>query len=108
MPWPILVPMVVASAAMGSVFGSVEVATVAFSEELGTKSASGLAAGHLGLRQPGVRRADRRGRLAGANASRFRWGMVALAASVLPLPFLGGFAAMTAVLFVAGFAISPT
>jgi predicted MFS family arabinose efflux permease len=108
MPWPTLVPMLVASAAMGSVFGSVEVATVAFSEELGTKSASGplLATWAFGSLVSGVLTGAVAWRA--ANASRFRWGMVALAVSVLPLPFLGGFAAMTAVLFVAGFAISPT
>jgi MFS family permease len=108
MPWPTLVPMVVASAALGSVFGSVEVATVAFSEELGTKSASGplLATWAFGSLVSGVLTGAVAWRA--ANASRFRWGMVALAVSVLPLPFLGGFAAMTAVLFVAGFAISPT
>jgi predicted MFS family arabinose efflux permease len=42
------------------------------------------------------------------NATRFRWGLVALAVSVVPLPFLEGLALMGAVLFVAGFAISPT
>ena len=87
---------------------SVEVATVAFSEELGTKSASGplLATWAFGSLVSGVLTGAVAWRA--ANASRFRWGMVALAVSVLPLPFLGGFAAMAAVLFVAGFAISPT
>jgi len=108
LPWAALAPMVVASAAIGSLFGSVEVATVAFSEELGTKSASGLllATWAFGSLVSGIAtgaitwRAD--------NATRFRWGILALAVSVLPLPFLDGFAAMAGVLFVAGFAISPT
>lgn len=108
MPWPVLLPMVVAAAALGSVFGSVEVATVAFSDELGKTSASGpllgtYAFGSLvsGFVTGAISwRAD--------IATRFRWGAVALAASVLPLPFLGGFAVMGGVLFVAGFAISPT
>lgn len=108
MPWRVLVPMVLGSAAMGAIFGSVEVATVAFSEHLGQKELSGvlLAAWALGSLLSGV--------ITGAiiwkavNAVRFRWGMVALAVSVLPLPFLGSMVAMGVVLFVAGFAISPT
>ena len=34
--------------------------------------------------------------------------MLALALALVPLPFVDGFAAMTGVLFLAGFAISPT
>ena len=108
LPWPALLPMVVASAAMGSLFGSVEVATVAFAEALGAKSSSGvlLATWAFGSLVSGIAtgavtwRAD--------NATRFRWGLVALALSVLPLPFLDGLVTMGAVLFLAGFAISPT
>ncbi len=108
MPWATLVPMVVASAAIGSVFGSVEVATVAFAEELGSKAVSGLllATWALGSLLSGIITGAISWRA--ANAARFRWGLAALALSVLPLPFLDGFAAMTVVLLVAGFAISPT
>lgn len=108
LPWPALLPMVVASAALGSLFGSVEVATVAFAEALDAKASSGvlLATWAFGSLVSGVAtgaitwRAD--------NATRFRWGLLALALSVVPLPFLGGLGVMGAVLFVAGFAISPT
>jgi MFS family permease len=108
LPWATLAPMVVASAAIGSLFGSVEVATVAFAEALGTKSASGplLATWALGSLLSGI--------ITGAitwratTAARFRWGILALAFSVLPLPFVSGLAVMAAVVFVAGFAISPT
>ncbi len=108
LPWPTLVPMVVAAAAVGSLFGSVEVATVAFAESLDAKQVSGLllATWAFGSLVSGV--------VTGAvtwkadNATRFRWGLLALALSVLPLPFLGGLVVMGAVLFVAGFAISPT
>ncbi len=108
MPWGALVPMVVASAAMGSVFGSVEVATVAFSEELGAKQVSGLllATWALGSLLSGIVTGAVTWR--SSHATRLRWGLLAVALSVLPLPFLDGFAAMTAVLLVAGFAISPT
>jgi predicted MFS family arabinose efflux permease len=108
LPWPTLLPMVVASAALGSLFGSVEVATVAFAEALDARATSGvlLATWAFGSLVSGVAtgavtwRAD--------NATRFRWGLLALAISVVPLPFLDGLALMGAVLFVAGFAISPT
>jgi predicted MFS family arabinose efflux permease len=41
-------------------------------------------------------------------ASRFRGGALLLGLSMIPLPWIGGFPLMVAVLFVAGFAISPT
>ena len=108
LPWPALLPMVVAAAAVGSLFGSVEVSTVAFAESLGAKSVSGvlLATWAFGSLVSGI--------VTGAitwratNATRFRWGLVALSLSVLPLPFVAGLVAMDSVLFVAGFAISPT
>jgi MFS family permease len=108
LPWPALLPMVVASAAVGSLFGSVEVATVAFAEALDAKPTSGvlLATWAFGSLVSGIAtgaitwRAD--------NATRLRWGLLALALSVVPLPFLDGLVLMGAVLFVAGFAISPT
>lgn len=108
MPWATMGPLVVASAAIGALFGSVEVATVAFAEELEAKAVSGvlLAVWALGSLVSGL--------ITGAltwrtdNATRFRRGILALALSVVPLPFLAGFPLMAAVLFVAGFAISPT
>lgn len=108
LPWATLGPLVVAAAAIGALFGSTEVATVAFSEELGAKSASGplLAVWALGSLLSGLATGAVTWRA--GTASRFRWGTVLLAASVLPLPFVPGFVVMVAVLFVAGFAISPT
>jgi hypothetical protein len=108
LPWRTLLATVVTSAALGSVFGSVEVATVAYSEALGVTSAAGplLGTWAFGSLVSGV--------VTGAVswrtdvATRLAWGAAALSVSVLPLPFLGGFPAMVGVLFVAGFAISPT
>lgn len=108
MPWRTLAPLAVASAALGALFGGSEVATVAFSEELGRKVLSGplLAVWAAGSLVSGVVtgavtwRAD--------NATRFRWGMLGLALSMVPLPFVGSFLVMGGVLFLAGFAISPT
>jgi MFS family permease len=108
MPWGVLGPLVVTGAAMGALFGGVEVATVAFAEELGSKAVSGPM---LGLFALGSLLA---GFVSGlipwrsANATRFRWGTVILAAALLPLPFVEGFVLLGAVLFVAGFAIAPT
>ena len=108
LPWRALGPLAVAAAALGALFGATEVATVAFSEELGVKAASGplLAVWALGSLLSGVITGAIRWRI--DNPTRFRRGALLLALSMLPLPFLSGFAVMVAVLFVAGFAISPT
>ena len=108
LPWRVLLPMTVASGAMGSLFGSVEVATVAFTEALGARSTSGvlLATWAFGSLVSGIATGAITWRA--SNLTRFRWGLVALSASVLPLPFVDGLVTMGAVLFVAGFAISPT
>lgn len=108
MGWAVLAPLVVASATMGVVFGGVEVATVAFAEELGVKAAAGplLALMALGSLLAGLFSGIVRWKA--SNAVRFRWGMLALALTVLPLPFVETLWLMGVVAFVAGFAISPT
>ena len=108
MPWRTLAPVAVAAAALGALFGGSEVATVAFAEELGTKAFAGplLAIWALGSLLSGVITGAVTWRA--ANATRFRWGMLGLALSMVPLPFVGSFVVMAAVLFLAGFAISPT
>ena len=108
MGWPVLGPLVVAGCMLGVLFGGVEVATVAFAEELGAKAAAGPLLGVLALGSllSGVATGAISWR--SRNAVRFRTGMLALALALVPLPFVDGFAAMTGVLFLAGFAISPT
>ncbi|MGN6576368.1 MAG: MFS transporter [Nocardioides sp.] len=108
LPWRTLGPLATAAAAMGALFGATEVATVAFSEELGAKAASGplLAVWALGSLLSGVVTGTITWRA--HTASRFRGGALLLGLSMLPLPWVGGFPVMVAVLFVAGFAISPT
>jgi len=108
MGWPVLGPLVVAGCMLGVLFGGVEVATVAFAEELGAKAAAGPLLGvfALGSLLSGVATGAMTWR--SRNAVRFRTGMLALALALVPLPFVDGFAAMTGVLFLAGFAISPT
>ena len=108
MGWQVLAPLVVTSVGIGILFGAAEVATVAFSEALGAKAAAGplLAAFALGSLLSGF--------ITGAvtwrasNQTRFRWGTLALALSMIPLPFVHSFVLMGLLLFLAGFAISPT
>jgi hypothetical protein len=92
---------------MGVLLGGAEVATVAFSDERGATSLSGLllaiwAVGSLlsGILTGAVR-------LNVSNAARFRWSMLALGLLMLPLPFVDGVVALAMFLFLSGFAISP-
>jgi MFS family permease len=108
MPWRLLAPLVLASAALGSLFGATEVATVAFAEENAHKAISGvlLAVWALGSLISGV--------LTGVVAwkvttiRRFRVGALSLTLAMVPTPFLPNLWSMGILLFVAGFAISPT
>jgi predicted MFS family arabinose efflux permease len=108
MRWPGLTPIIVVGALLGSLFGATEVITVAFAEEHGHRSATGalLAAWAFGSLIAGL--------VTGAipwrssARSRYRVGSLALAAVMVPLPFIGGLWLLGGALFVAGFAISPT
>jgi predicted MFS family arabinose efflux permease len=93
---------------MGVLLGGAEVATVAFSDELGVTSLAGLMLGlwALGSLLSGVVTGALH--LRASNASRFRWGMLALGVLMLPLPFVDGFVLLGIFLFLSGFAISPT
>lgn len=108
MGWAVLGPLVVSGVGMGMFFGGVEVATVAFAEELGAKAVSGPLLGALALGSLLAGFASGMVQWRTSNATRFRRGMVVLALSAVPLPFVGGFAVLGVVLFVAGFAIAPT
>jgi MFS family permease len=104
---PGVLVLVGAAFGLGSIFGSVEVATVAFTAERGRPAAAGvvlalLAGGSLlaGLwygtvawRAPVHRR--------------FVLGVLALAAATVPLPFAPNVVALAVLVFVGGFAISP-
>lgn len=108
MPWPAVVSVAVVCVALGTLFGAAEVATVGFSDEHGGKQFSGpllalWAAGSLiaGLVTGLVR--WRRG-----PGPRLRLGLVALAATMLPLWAIDSLPVMALALFVGGFAIAPT
>ena len=108
MHWEMLGPLVVCGFAMGILLGGAEVATVAFSEEHGNKALAGLmlAVWALGSLLAGV--VTGAARITLSNATRFRWGLLALAVLMVPLPFVDDFVLLAVFLFLAGFAISPT
>jgi hypothetical protein len=107
-PWPTLVPVTITGAALGSLFGAMEVATVAFATDHGHRAASGalLAILSLGSLIAGV--------LAGARTStvplvvRIRVGMTALTAGFVLLPLVDTLWLLGLLMFLAGFAIAPT
>ncbi|HET7388088.1 MAG TPA: MFS transporter [Nocardioidaceae bacterium] len=108
MGWPVLGPLVVCMVCMGVLFGAAEVVTVAFTSELGVRSAAGplLAVWALGSLLSGA--ANGALRATATPARRFRWGLLALGVLLVPLPFEHGVVLLGASLFLAGFAISPT
>lgn len=108
MPWLRLVPLVIGALALGILFGGSEVAVVAFAEEAGHKPLAGLllAVWALGSLLAGL--------ISGAvvirrpAASRYRLGLLVLSLLMVPLPFVESLWLASVVLFLAGFAISPT
>ena len=108
MPWGMLVPLTASAVALGSLFGALEVATVAYADDAGHKGvrrpdARGVLAG-----QPGRRRGRRHRCVATRPAPRVRIGMGLLAVGTLWLPFLSGLPVATVALFVTGLALAPT
>lgn len=108
MPWGLLVPLTIAAAALGSCFGALEVASVAFADDAGHKSLAGLMLGafSLGSLVAGVAAGTMtwtRGPL-----ERVRTGMGILAVGTLCLPFLPGLSIVTLALFLTGTALAPT
>lgn len=108
LPWALLVPLTVGAVALGSLFGALEVATVAFADDAGRKALSGLMLGAfaLGSLVAGVAAGAmtwHRGPL-----ERARLGMGLLAVGTVSLPFLPGLAVLTLALFVTGLALAPT
>jgi predicted MFS family arabinose efflux permease len=107
MPWRTMLPLVVVALALGCLFGSAEVATVAFAQErdhpdvtgvllalwaLGSLLA-GLVVGALHLTKP--------------QGFQVRVGTLALTCGMAPLALIGPIWLMMIALFVAGFAIAP-
>ena len=108
LPWLILLPVAIASAAMGMVFGGMEVVVVAFAKEAGVLPFAGviLMAWAFGSLVAGA--------VAGAiawrasPARRFRIGAILLAVSLLPMPFVSEPVVLSLLLILSGMAIAPT
>ncbi|MGK5640331.1 MFS transporter [Streptomyces sp. URMC 126] len=100
--------LVGASVAMGALFGSIEVVTVAFAEELGHKALSSvvLAVWALGSCLAGTVFGLLRPK--GDPARRWLVGVCLMAVSMIPLQLVGNLPSLAVALFFAGLAIAPT
>ncbi|MEU6710180.1 MFS transporter [Nonomuraea sp. NPDC046802] len=109
---PILIPGIAMLAcvylALGSVFGSVDLITVAYAEEHGVKWASGflLASFAGGSMVSGLWFGSRAWRI--SLRARFVRAQGVFVVGLVPIVFIGDPRVMAAALFLAGFAISPT
>jgi MFS family permease len=108
LPWRVLLPVAIASAALGMVFGGMEINVVAFAKETGVLPYAGLIliAWSFGSLVAGA--------VTGAiiwrasPARRFRVGATMLALSLLPLPFVDQPLVVALLLILSGMAIAPT
>jgi MFS family permease len=108
LPWVRVVAIGLVALSLGALFGSAEVSTVAFTEELDQKRYAGalLALWAAGSLIAGVITGAIRFRQ--GPASQLRLGTAALAATMAPLPFIDNIWVMSGSLFVGGFAVAPT
>jgi MFS family permease len=106
--WSWLLPVIMVAACLGSLFGATEVSTVAFTQHRGSESLSGplLAVWSFGSLLAGVVTGSVSVR--SDPVRRFVVGTAGMGVAMVPLPFIGTIWLMAVVLFVAGFAISPT
>jgi MFS family permease len=100
--------LVIACACLGVLFGSTEVVTVAFAQEHGNQGLSGplLASWACGSLIAGIITGSVSWK--SSPLRRYRLGALAMACVMVPLPFVNNMVLMAVVLFLAGFAISPT
>lgn len=108
MPWRTLVPLLAASAALGSLFGAAEVVTVAWVDERGSRVWAGplLALWALGSLVAGLATGAVHWR--SGPAARFRVGALGMCVAMAPLSLVGSLPVMGLVLLVGGVAIAPT
>ncbi|WP_238490098.1 MFS transporter [Actinoplanes flavus] len=92
----------------GTVFGSVEVVTVAYAESLGHPSSAGVILGLFAGGSAVAGLAFGTLRMRGAVAARFLMCVAAMAVLIQPVLLAGNLWALAAVLFVAGLATAPT
>ncbi len=108
MGWGWLGMLVLGAVCLGVLFGSTEVVTVAFAQESGHRALAGplLAVWATGSFIAGIITGSMQWRSSALR--RYRLGALAMACVMLPLPFVRGLPVLAVVLFLAGFAISPT
>lgn len=108
MPWGRLVPLAVVATCMGGMFGAMEVATVAFAEDAGSKAASGaiLAVLSVGSLLAGVVAGGRVWRL--SLPRRLRGGVGLLTVGFVGVPLVTGLWMLGGAMFATGMAIAPT
>ncbi|MBT2382499.1 MFS transporter [Streptomyces sp. ISL-11] len=94
--------------AMGAIFGTVDVVTVAFAEEEGRKSAAALVLATYALGSCLAGAVFGLLRLKGDMARRWLLGVCAMAVSMIPLQLVGSLPFLAVALFVAGLSIAPT
>jgi MFS family permease len=106
--WQTLLPVCLAAICLGTLFGSNEVVTFAFARSHGRAGATGLllAIWALGSLLAGLLTGIVQWKA--SPVQRFRRGMIGLAVVMLPLMAAGNLVVLGLMLFVAGFAISPT
>ncbi|GII62672.1 MFS transporter [Sphaerisporangium krabiense] len=108
---PIMIPGVALLScvflAMGAVFGSIDLITVAFAEEHGAKAASGLLLASFagGSMISGLWFGSRAWKI--SLGRRFTRGLIIFAVGMAPILLVSGLWSMALVAFVSGFAISP-
>ncbi|MCX2181919.1 MFS transporter [Streptomyces sp. SKN60] len=105
---PGLQVLALAFVATGAVFGSVDVVTVAFSEEQGHKSAASLVLAVYALGSCLAGAVFGLLRVKGDPAVRWLVGVGAMAVSMIPLLLAGNLPLLAVALFVAGLSIAPT
>jgi predicted MFS family arabinose efflux permease len=106
--WGLLLPIVVANVGIGTLFGSFDISVIALATAQDARAWSGVL---LGITATGsMLAAVILGglRLRRSAATRFRIGAVAIALSMLPLPFIDHLGLLAVIVFGVGFTISPT
>lgn len=108
MPWLRLLPIGIAAMALGAFFASMELITVAVSEDAEHQAAAGilLAVFSAGSLIAGVVAGAIRWRA--SHLRRFQAGMALLAGSTVVLPFVDDLVLLGVILFVVGMALAPT
>ncbi|MGH3487693.1 MAG: MFS transporter [Actinopolymorphaceae bacterium] len=106
--WSSLGPLVAASAGLGVLFGSAEVVVVAVASEDGQRALSGVLLGVWATGSMLAALVIGTLRLRTPPHVRLRVSAAVLAATLVPMPFIGHLGVLGVVMFLAGFAISPT